>query len=158
MCAHACPSVAPHRISFKSSLHCVWRQQCRTRTRSPAENAPAHQTYQEIFPPFLLACRMSGIMNATPTDKQMADILSKPLPEAVFMQHRLSIMGWYSTCNRWKGVFQYLQNQKYEGSGLHTVLNMRPSTTSMGYSTMIQGNMVQMTPFKTYTIMAISHN
>ena len=34
------------------------------------------------------------IVNATPTDKQMADILTKPLPEAVFVRHRLSIMGW----------------------------------------------------------------
>ena len=34
------------------------------------------------------------IIKATPTDKQMADILTKPLPEAVFVQHRKSIMGW----------------------------------------------------------------
>ena len=34
------------------------------------------------------------IVNATPTDKQMADILTKPLSEAVFICHRLSIMGW----------------------------------------------------------------
>ena len=34
------------------------------------------------------------IVNATPTDNQMADILTKPLPEADFVRHRLSIMGW----------------------------------------------------------------
>ena len=34
------------------------------------------------------------IVNAMPTDKQMVDILTKLLPEAVFIQHRLSIMGW----------------------------------------------------------------
>ena len=34
------------------------------------------------------------IVNAMPTDKQMVDILAKPLPEAVFVRHRLSIMGW----------------------------------------------------------------
>ena len=38
--------------------------------------------------------RQEIIMNATPTDKQMADILTKPLPEAVFVRHRHSIMGW----------------------------------------------------------------
>ena len=41
-----------------------------------------HVEYQEI------------IMKATPTDKQMVDILTKPLPEAAFVQHRISIMGW----------------------------------------------------------------
>ena len=30
----------------------------------------------------------------TPTNKQMADILTKPLPEASFVRHRLEIMGW----------------------------------------------------------------
>ena len=34
------------------------------------------------------------IVKATPTDKQMADILAKPLPEAAFVQHRRAIMGW----------------------------------------------------------------
>ena len=34
------------------------------------------------------------IINATPTDKQMADILTKLVPEAVFIRQRLSIMGW----------------------------------------------------------------
>ena len=38
--------------------------------------------------------RQEIVINATPTDKQMADILTKPLPEAAFAQHRLSIMGW----------------------------------------------------------------
>ena len=33
------------------------------------------------------------IVNATPMDQQMADILTMPLPEAVFVQHRHSIMG-----------------------------------------------------------------
>ena len=30
----------------------------------------------------------------TPTKKQIADILTKPLPEASFVTHRQSIMGW----------------------------------------------------------------
>ena len=34
------------------------------------------------------------IVNAMPTDKQMADILTKPLPEAFLIRHRISIMGW----------------------------------------------------------------
>ena len=38
--------------------------------------------------------RQEIIVNAMPTDKQMADIQTKPLPEAVFVRHRHSIMGW----------------------------------------------------------------
>ena len=38
--------------------------------------------------------RQEIIVNAKPTDKQMADIQTKPLPEAVYIRHRLSIMGW----------------------------------------------------------------
>ena len=38
--------------------------------------------------------RQEIVINATPTGNQMADILTKPLPEAAFAQHRLSIMGW----------------------------------------------------------------
>ena len=38
--------------------------------------------------------RQEIIVNATPTDRQMADILTEPLPEAVFVRHRHSIMGW----------------------------------------------------------------
>ena len=34
------------------------------------------------------------IVNATSTDRQMADILTKPLNEAAFVQHRRSILGW----------------------------------------------------------------
>ena len=34
------------------------------------------------------------IVNATPTEDQLADILTKPLPEAIFQKHRQSIMGW----------------------------------------------------------------
>ena len=34
------------------------------------------------------------IVHATPTDEQIADILTKPLPEAMFQKHRQSIMGW----------------------------------------------------------------
>ena len=38
--------------------------------------------------------RKDIIVNATPTDDQMADILTKPLPEASFKKQRQSIMGW----------------------------------------------------------------
>ena len=38
--------------------------------------------------------RQQIIVNATPTDRQMADILTKPLSEAAFIRHSLSIMGW----------------------------------------------------------------
>ena len=38
--------------------------------------------------------RKDIIMNTTPTAEQMADILTKPLPEASFKKHRHSIMGW----------------------------------------------------------------
>ena len=38
--------------------------------------------------------RKDIIVNATPTDNQMPDILTKPLPEASFRKHRQSIMGW----------------------------------------------------------------
>ena len=38
--------------------------------------------------------RQEIIMNATPMDKQMADILTKPLPEAIFVRHCWPIMGW----------------------------------------------------------------
>ena len=33
-------------------------------------------------------------VQATPTEEQMADILTKPLPENSFCRHRRSIMGW----------------------------------------------------------------
>ena len=38
--------------------------------------------------------RKDIIVSATPTDNQMADILTKPLSEASFRKHRQSIMGW----------------------------------------------------------------
>ena len=38
--------------------------------------------------------RKEIIVNATPTEDQMADVLTKPLPEASFSRHRRSIMGW----------------------------------------------------------------
>ena len=38
--------------------------------------------------------RQEIIVKAMPTDKQMADILIKPLPEAACVHHRRSIMGW----------------------------------------------------------------
>ena len=34
------------------------------------------------------------IVKATLTDKQMANILTKTLPKAALIQHRMSIMGW----------------------------------------------------------------
>ena len=34
------------------------------------------------------------IVNAMPTEDQIADILTKPLPKASFKKHRQSIMGW----------------------------------------------------------------
>ena len=33
-------------------------------------------------------------VQATPTEQQLADILTKPLPENSFARHRQSIMGW----------------------------------------------------------------
>ena len=33
-------------------------------------------------------------VQATPTEEQLADILTKPLPENSFARHRQSIMGW----------------------------------------------------------------
>ena len=33
-------------------------------------------------------------IQATPTEQQMADILTKPLPADAFVKHRQSIMGW----------------------------------------------------------------
>ena len=33
-------------------------------------------------------------IQSTPTDAQVADILTKPLAEAPFMHHRQAIMGW----------------------------------------------------------------
>ena len=33
-------------------------------------------------------------IQATPTDEQLADILTKPLPEKSFVRHRKAIMGW----------------------------------------------------------------
>ena len=38
--------------------------------------------------------RKDIIVNATPTEDQMADILTKPLPEASFTKHHLLVMGW----------------------------------------------------------------
>ena len=38
--------------------------------------------------------RQEVSIQATPTDAQLADILTKPLPEAPFVRHRKAIMGW----------------------------------------------------------------
>ena len=38
--------------------------------------------------------RQEIIVQATPTEDQIADILTKPLPETSFCRHRRSIMGW----------------------------------------------------------------
>ena len=38
--------------------------------------------------------RKDIIIQATPTDAQMADILTKPLPAETFIKHRKTIMGW----------------------------------------------------------------
>ena len=38
--------------------------------------------------------RKDIIIKVTPSDQQMVDILTKPLPEAAFVRHRKSIMGW----------------------------------------------------------------
>ena len=59
----------------------------KTRPRTKHINQAFHHFREHIL-------RQEIIVNATPTDKQMADILTKPLPEAVFVRHRLSIMGW----------------------------------------------------------------
>ena len=60
------PKMRPHTKHINQSFH----------------NFHEHVEHQEI------------IVSATPMDKQMADILTKLLPEAVFIWHRLSIMGW----------------------------------------------------------------
>ena len=38
--------------------------------------------------------RQEIVVKATPTDEQMADILTKPLPADTFIKHRQTIMGW----------------------------------------------------------------
>ena len=38
--------------------------------------------------------RQEVSIQATPTDAQLADILTKPLPETSFMHHCKAIMGW----------------------------------------------------------------
>ena len=38
--------------------------------------------------------RKDIIVQATPTDEQMADILTKPLPADTFIKHRQTIVGW----------------------------------------------------------------
>ena len=38
--------------------------------------------------------RQEVIIQATPMEEQLADILTKPLIEATFMHHRKAIMGW----------------------------------------------------------------
>ena len=38
--------------------------------------------------------RQEVMIQSTPTDEQLADILTKPLVEAAFIRHRKAIMGW----------------------------------------------------------------
>ena len=38
--------------------------------------------------------RQEVMIQSTPTDEQLADILTKPLVEATFIRHRKAIMGW----------------------------------------------------------------
>ena len=38
--------------------------------------------------------RQEVMIQATPTEEQLADILTKPLVEATFTHHRKAIMGW----------------------------------------------------------------
>ena len=38
--------------------------------------------------------RKDIIVEATPTERQLTDILTKPLAEHRFARHRKSIMGW----------------------------------------------------------------
>ena len=38
--------------------------------------------------------RKDIIIEATPTEHQIADILNKPLAEPTFTRHRKAIMGW----------------------------------------------------------------
>ena len=38
--------------------------------------------------------RKDILIEATPTEQQIADILTKPLAEPLYVQHRRAIMGW----------------------------------------------------------------
>ena len=92
--------------------------------------------------------RQEIIVNAMSTDKQMADILTKPLPEAGFCQapplhHGVVVM---DSCGGWKGVLISLQNQNSEGGGRYAILSMSPPTTNTGPSPTTKGDNVQMSP------------
>ena len=77
--------------------------------------------------------RKEIVIESTPTEHQLADILTKPLAEPVFIRHRKDIMGWKdaerNACGR-KGVLKYTpqvcKNQIVTACRLSTVLDMRP--------------------------------